>query len=296
MSQALAASTVVMLGWSALACAQTPVREFPVDRSVVNVDNDFNRRDPFYKQRAGAFYDTRYVGPSAEALIKIAQVRPEQMPGTLDALRAFVFEWLDTYVRGNGSISRPQLEQTIGRMDERFDLLLDSPLQRKLYRVWKDDDSNQLGFLMIFSQTARPAVSPPRPPACTGITLGSGAKAAEHVPYPPVGRPWPVSIEKAAITKDSQVAHPATDEFGATSIEKVRAALTRYFVVPKEEWEHSYSHVGLHDEGGWVVAGNQCFAWTLRPGGLGWITYPDGTAVYLTASCSKPAGSACSGR
>lgn len=160
----LLVSLVVVLGWSALANGQQPIREFPVDRSAVDVDNEFNRRDPFYKQRAGAFYDYKYVAPSAEALIRIAQIRPEQMPGTLDALRAFVYEWLDAYVRGNGGISRVELETCIARMDERFDLLLDSPSQRKLYRAWRQDDSNQLGFLMSMSATTQLATSTPRPP------------------------------------------------------------------------------------------------------------------------------------
>jgi hypothetical protein len=288
---------VVILGWSALGRGQTPLREFHVDRSVVDVDNEFNRRDPFYKQRAGAFYEYRYVAPSAEALIRIADIRAEQMPGTLDALRAFVYEWLDAFVRGNGSISRSELEQTIARMDERFDLLLDSPLQRKLYRVWRDDDSNRLGFLMMLTQTTRAAVSPPRPPACADMTtVVGGATVTEHVPYPPPGRPWPVGIATAAITKDSHVAHPWTDSFRDTSIDEVRLALTQYLVVHKAEWEHSYSHVAGHDEGGWVVAGNRCFSWRLRPGGLAWITYPDGTAVYLAASCRASVGSACSSR
>lgn len=160
----LLASLAIIGASSALANGQQPVREFPVDRSVVDVDNEFNRLNPFYKQRAGAYYDYTYVAPSAEALIRIAQIRPEQMPGTLDALRAFVYEWLDAYVRGDGSISRVQLETCIARMDERFDLLLDSPVQRKLYGVWRDDDSNQLRFLMVMSGTTRIATSPPRLP------------------------------------------------------------------------------------------------------------------------------------
>ncbi len=221
----LLASLVVILGWPALANGQQAIREFPVDRSVVDVDNEFNRLNPFYKQRAGAFYDYTYVAPSAEALIRIAQIRPEQMPGALDALRAFVYERLDAYVRGNGSISRTELETCIARMDERFDLLLDSPLQRKLYRVWRDDDSNQLGFLMAMSGTTRIATSPPRPPACEGLKIAGLAQLSEHVPYPPIGRPWPVEVSTATIVKDSLVAHPSTDSFPPISIEKVREAL-----------------------------------------------------------------------
>lgn len=292
----LLVSLVVILGSPTLANGQQAIREFHVDRSVVDVDNEFNRRDPFFKQRAGAFYDYKYVAPSAEALIRIAQIRPEQMPGTLDALRAFVYERLDAYVRGNGSISRTELESYIARMDERFDLLLDSPLQRKLYRVWRDDDSNQLRFLMDMSGTTRTATSPPRPAACEGLKITGVAQLSEHVPYPPIGRPWPFEVSTATIVNDSLVAHPSTDRFPPTSIDQVRAALTRYLVVPRTEWEHFYSHVAGHDEGGWLVAGKQCFAWTMRPGGLAWIAYPDGMAVYLTTPCPGSVGRACAGR
>jgi hypothetical protein len=62
----------------------------------------------------------------------------------------------------------------------------------------------------------------------------------------------------------------------------------RYYVVPRTEWEHGYSHVAGGDEGGWLVSRGRCFMWTMRPGGLGWIVYPDGTAVYLAAELRRP--------
>ncbi len=74
-------------------------------------------------------------------------------------LRAFVYQWLDEYVRGNGAIGATELENCIARMDERFDLLFDSPLQRKLYRVWRDDESNQLRFLMVSPRLERGGVA-----------------------------------------------------------------------------------------------------------------------------------------
>jgi hypothetical protein len=291
----LLVSLVVVLGWSALANGQQPIREFPVDRSAVNVDNEFNRRDPFYQQRAGAFYDDKYVAPSAEALIRIAQIRQEQIPGTRDALRAFVYEWLDAYVRGNGGISRIELETCIARMDERFDLLLDSPIQRKLYRVWRHDDSNQLGFLMSMSATTRIATSPPRPPACEGLKIAGLAQLSEHVPYPRIGQSWPGEVSTATIVRDSLVAHPSSDMLPPISVDEVREALMRYLVVARNDWGRTRSIPGGLDEGGWLVAGGQCFAWAMRPGGLAWIGYPDGTAVYLSAPCPGDIKSPCAG-
>ncbi len=72
---------------------------FPVNREPVDVDNSFANLNPFYKQRAGAFYDTKYVFYSAAQLFDRARIRPEQMIGTLDSMRAFVFDFLDYYVR-----------------------------------------------------------------------------------------------------------------------------------------------------------------------------------------------------
>lgn len=131
--------------------AETPRRlvEFSVDRSVVDIDNDFSRNNPYYKQRAGAFYEIKYVAPSAESLFKVAHVRPEQMPGTLDALRAFVYEWLDRYTRGNGSVAATERAQCVARLDERFDALFDTPMQRQQYRTWRDSEANKLRFLML---------------------------------------------------------------------------------------------------------------------------------------------------
>ena len=76
---------------------------------------------------------------------------------------------------------------------------------------------------------------------------------------------------------------PSTDRFPSISIDQVRAAPARYVVVPRTEWEHSFSHVAGHDEGGWLVAGNQCFGRAMPPGGIAWLAYPDGTPVYLAA-------------
>jgi len=155
----LAIFAVVTFCGQSLADAPRKLVEFPVDRSIVNIDNEFSRNNPFYKQRAGAFYEIKYVAPSAEALFRIADVQPEQMPGTLDALRAFVYDWLDAYVRGNGAIGPTELATCVARLDKRFDSLFDSTLQRKLYQVWWDDESNKLRFLIISRSGHRAATA-----------------------------------------------------------------------------------------------------------------------------------------
>ena len=164
----LAIAVLVAFCGQLFADDQRKLVAFPVDRSIVDVDNEFSQNNPFYKQRAGAFYDIKYVGPSAEALFRIAAVRPEQMPGTLDALRAFVYDWLDAYVRGNGAIDPTDRKTCVAQLEKRFDSLFDSELQRKLYRTWRDDESNKLRFLMVSPQgiqrtTAEPPHDAPEP-------------------------------------------------------------------------------------------------------------------------------------
>ncbi|MCE9519197.1 MAG: hypothetical protein K8R87_06575 [Verrucomicrobia bacterium] len=125
---------------------KSKILTFPVNREPVEVENSFAKDNPFYKQRAGAFYDTKYVSYSAAQLFDLARVRPDQMTGTLDSMRAFVYDWLDFYVRGGGKITDDQRQECVSRMDERFKALLDEK-QFKLYQKWRDDTSGKLNTL-----------------------------------------------------------------------------------------------------------------------------------------------------
>ena len=136
------------------------VLTFPVNREPVEVDNSFANRNPFYKQRAGAFYDTKYVSYSAAQLFDLARIRPEQMIGTLDSMRAFVFEYLDYYVRGDGKITEAQRQECVTRMDGRFKTLLDE-IQFKVYQIWRDDISGKVNTLAFLIQPS-PEKPPPR--------------------------------------------------------------------------------------------------------------------------------------
>jgi hypothetical protein len=89
-------------------------------------------------------------------------------------------------------------------------------------------------------------------------------------------------VSKAEIVKDERVAR-RHEYFAPVSIQDVRERLGRYVVVSREEWKNGFSHVAFGDEGGWLVTETECFQWIVRPGGLAWIVYPDGTAVYLAA-------------
>ena len=145
---------------------------------------------------------------------------------------------------------------------------------------------------------AQGAATPPvpRPAGCEGfktlpLTLSDRLRdasttpdpwpPAEHVPYPPLRERWPVDVSTATIVDDPSVAFSTDERLPPASIGQVRQRLTNYVVLPHVEWQHRYSHVGGLDQGGWVVTRDQCFTWTVRPGGLAWVVYPDGTAVYL---------------
>ena len=123
-----------------------------------------------------------------------------------------------------------------------------------------------------------------RPFPCRGFAEPSAYLPGEHVPYPPIGNPWPVDVVKAHLVEDPSVAVRLSDYFPRSSLEELRHLLALYLVVSRDDWMHNYSHVGLSDEGGWLVSGSRCFQFVVRPGGLAFVVYPEGTAVYL-ASC-----------
>ena len=140
--------------------------------------------------------------------------------------------------------------------------------------------------IVAAQEPSRGAVS--KPEECAGFRAVTSSLPAEHVPYPKTGKPWPIDVARARIVKDSTVARPGSDHFRPIAVEQVREHLRRSFVVSRREWEQEYSHVAGGDEGGWLVAGSRCFMWTIRPGGLAWIVYPDGAAVYLAAEVRRP--------
>jgi hypothetical protein len=269
----LVAAAWICAGWLANAQTGGTVREFPVDRSVVQVDNEFSRLNPLFKQRAGVFYEAKYVGPSAMALIRDAQVEPEQMVGVMDSLRAFVYEYLDAMVRGNGTTSSADHAKCMARLDKRFEDLFPTKKQRALYRVWRDSEDNTLGFLMVdtapsaLGQRYGSPVSMMEPAACQQKVSPPLGREPARQPYPPEGQLLQLDLKQAEIT-------------GRLPAEQVRQSLSKLTVVPRDKWEH-YSHVAGMDESGWLVLGQDCFRWTFRPGGLAWVTYPDGSTVYL---------------
>ena len=103
----------------------------------------------------------------------------------------------------------------------------------------------------------------------------------------PIGKPWPEDVYRAVITIDDSLTLPRDPQFSASTLHpiEVRELLMRYVVVPEAEWKNEYSHVAGGDVAGWITLPDERrMIWMLRPGGLGWIVYPDGGTVYLTAA------------
>jgi hypothetical protein len=137
--------------------------------------------------------------------------------------------------------------------------------------------------------TAQVGADGPRPAVCEAFAASVERPGAEHAPYPPIGDPWPIEVSRGKLVKDSRVTRRLSQYFPPLSLDEVRDRLMHFVVVPRHEWEHGYSHVTLSDEGGWLVVDKKCFKWIVRPGGLAFVIYPDGTAVYL-ASCRSDLG------
>ena len=59
-------------------------------------------------------------------------------------------------------------------------------------------------------------------------------------------------------------------------------------VVTKEEWLNNYSHVAFADSEGILrLRSGDAIRWMLRPGGLGRLTFPDGSELHLVKCCGK---------
>jgi len=145
-------------------------------------------------------------------------------------------------------------------------------------------DTAQLARLFFPRNSSRDTedVDEARPPACRGFK--STWPPADHVPYPPIGHPWPVAGASADIVINSRVPYLRAPRLLPLTAEDVREALMRSSVVSRDEWI-SASHIALlEEESAWLVAGESCYRF-FAGGGLDWIAYPDGTAVYLAGCC-----------
>jgi hypothetical protein len=60
--------------------------------------------------------------------------------------------------------------------------------------------------------------------------------------------------------------------------------LRDYHVIPKQDWKHGYSHVGLEDRTGTIVLRDGTkIQYMVRPGGLATLTFFDGRQLFLAS-------------
>jgi hypothetical protein len=78
------------------------------------------------------------------------------------------------------------------------------------------------------------------------------------------------------IRRDVPVKFPQIDKAELGKI------LRTYRVIPKQDWKHNYSHVGLGDRTGTIVLRDGTkIEYMVRPGGLATLTFLDGRKLYL---------------
>src|SRR5688572_22417172 len=95
---------------------------------------------------------------------------------------------------------------------------------------------------------------------------------------------WPIDLRHAEIMKDDKLVLKRSEYWSQldTPIEEVRKSLSEFVAVDKDTWLHQYHHVSGGDQAGWIILPNgERIKWMLRPGGLAYVEYADGTQVYL---------------
>ena len=113
------------------------------------VDNEFTKLNPDYKERAGSFYERKYLPDSAEYLFEVCSIDPKLHPYVMEILRAFIYDWVDAYMRGNGRMSEDVRAPIVTKMEERLLALLDAG-QRAQFPAWRytKTGKNKLKFIM----------------------------------------------------------------------------------------------------------------------------------------------------
>jgi len=134
----------------AAAVVAGPPEKYPANLAPVDVENDFAKANPEYKWRAGASYEKDCLDRAVVNLAKEADLDEKQAVAARAILRAFIYDWLDSYIRGNGSVGEEALKRHIALINERFLGEL-SPDQYAKYVAWRTDRTgarNPLAFLM----------------------------------------------------------------------------------------------------------------------------------------------------
>lgn len=132
-----------------LSLRAEPPKRVEIDFESPAVDNDFSKSNPDYKQRAGSFYERKYLSGSAEYLFEVCSIEARQHPYVMEILRAYIYEWMDAYIKGDGKVSKEALSPIIHQMDTRLLDLMDER-QREQFSTWRYSKTgkNKLKFIM----------------------------------------------------------------------------------------------------------------------------------------------------
>lgn len=105
------------------------------------------------------------------------------------------------------------------------------------------------------------------------------------------GDPLIPTVPQIADCSADAVAGPSTSHFSNLNVtcSDVTAFLGAADVVSEWQWLHGYSHVAFGDRTGrlTLIDGTE-LRWMIRPGGLGYLAFPDGRRAYLVGCCRKP--------
>lgn len=122
------------------------------------------------------------------------------------------------------------------------------------------------------------APPPPRSTSSEAADTEPAGQGAAREPWPPadLGRADIVSDDALVLDRSGR------EHVRETSPADVRQALSGYQAVEKTRWLREYHHVAGQDQAGWLVLPDGTrLKWVLRPGGLAYVQYPDGTTIFL---------------
>lgn len=127
------------------ACAKYPPNLVAIPDRL----NEFARSNPAYKKRAGEFYEQEYLGRAVEQLAAAGLTAGEKAAAEA-ILRAYIYDWLDAFVRADGKMTAQNLERLLRLTDERFRGELNDA-KYAAYLAWRGEKSeadNAMRFLM----------------------------------------------------------------------------------------------------------------------------------------------------
>jgi hypothetical protein len=115
------------------------------------------------------------------------------------------------------------------------------------------------------------------------------AKSLARIATEQTKRPLRVPAEKEIeqVTADPVRANVHFKDFKVDKADLLKI-FRDYFVIPKQDWKHRYSHVANEDRTGTIrLRDGTKIEYMVRPGGLATLAFPDGRQLYLARQNSS---------